>query len=358
MNVHISYKAPKTPDCEREFSHHLEKLARRLQVFRPELVHLHGSLEGGSGREGFVVSLNLRLPSGQIAAREAASEAVPCIKAAFNHLLEEVTKHKERLRGHYRANTRRRHHPGLQQAKPTGPLRPPAHTPFNETFAAVKPAEVSAVDIRQYVNANLARLERYVDRELQYRRNNGTLTPDAVTREEVVDEVVVAALGEENGKPQVLGLEPWLYRLALRAIDQIAAGNSEKVETVSWEQPARGVNVRGSDESFLQYHQPDEVITRREITADRRLSTPEQIAASDEMIDQVEGALRDAKREERDAFILYAVEGFTPEDIAAISDRKLDDVNRSLASARAHVRKRVAVAGDLKSRLLHDSKSA
>jgi len=42
MNVHISYKLPKTPDLEKEFNHQIEKLKRRLQVFRPELVHLRG----------------------------------------------------------------------------------------------------------------------------------------------------------------------------------------------------------------------------------------------------------------------------------------------------------------------------
>ena len=45
MNVHISYKAPKSPEVEREFQHNLQKIGRRLQVFRPELVHLHAILE-------------------------------------------------------------------------------------------------------------------------------------------------------------------------------------------------------------------------------------------------------------------------------------------------------------------------
>src|SRR5437899_2765597 len=95
MNVHISYKVPKTADIEREFNHNIEKLGRRLQVFRPELVHLHGIIESNSAREGYVISLNLRLPSGQMAAREASAEAITAIKACFDDLVEEVTKHKD-----------------------------------------------------------------------------------------------------------------------------------------------------------------------------------------------------------------------------------------------------------------------
>jgi hypothetical protein len=44
MNVHFSYKLQRTPDLDREINHGTEKLQKRLQVFRPELVHLKGSL--------------------------------------------------------------------------------------------------------------------------------------------------------------------------------------------------------------------------------------------------------------------------------------------------------------------------
>jgi len=70
MNVHISYKVPKTPEIEKEIQHRTGKIQKRLQVFRPELVHLKGAVEENSPREGTTVSLNLRLPSGQMAAQE------------------------------------------------------------------------------------------------------------------------------------------------------------------------------------------------------------------------------------------------------------------------------------------------
>ena len=74
MNVHITYKASKTQDTEREILQQTEKLARRLQVFRPELIHLHGIVaESSTKGGGITVSLNLRLPSGQMAAQCTAS---------------------------------------------------------------------------------------------------------------------------------------------------------------------------------------------------------------------------------------------------------------------------------------------
>ncbi len=38
MNVHISYKAAKNSDLEEQFHQQIQKLSRRLQVFKPDLV--------------------------------------------------------------------------------------------------------------------------------------------------------------------------------------------------------------------------------------------------------------------------------------------------------------------------------
>ena len=61
MNVHISYKLRKTPDLEKEINHLVEKLRKRLQVFRPELLHLKAVVEQASPRKAVTVSLNLRM---------------------------------------------------------------------------------------------------------------------------------------------------------------------------------------------------------------------------------------------------------------------------------------------------------
>lgn len=156
MNVHIGYKVHKTPDIEKEINHHLEKLRKRLQVFRPELVHLKGAIEQNSPREGFVVSLNLRLPSGQMAVQRSASTASAVLKAAFDDLLQQLNKHKAQLRNTHNWPRWRR----------VENERPEPGVPFEQTLAAVQPPTVSQDDVRTYVNANLARLERFVVREL------------------------------------------------------------------------------------------------------------------------------------------------------------------------------------------------
>lgn len=329
MNVHISYRVQKTPDIEKEITHIVGKLQKRLQFFRPELVHLKGLVEKNSPRKGITVALNLRLPSGQMAAQESAPVATAAIKGAFSELLQQVSKHKALLRNSHKW-ARHRREPGA---------RPETRMPFEKTLAAVQTPAVSAEDIRSYVNASLGRLERFVERELFIREASEEISSDAVSREEVIDEVIVRALGDGEEKPERMRLEPWLYRLAIASIDDLAVRGEDGIGRVPLEESARKQNVRASDEAGLQFHQPDETLTEESIIPDRRVSTPEDIAYSDEMVELVQYALAGSGRVDREAFILHTIEGFSIEEIAAITDRKDDEIRTSITAARQHVRR-------------------
>jgi len=329
MNVHVTYKVQKTPDIEKDVQHQVDKLRRRLQVFRPELVHLKGLVEQNTAREGFVVSLNLRLPSGQMAVQKAAPTAVAALKSAFEELLQQVTRHKDLLRSAHKWMRRR-----------NGSTRTQPQVPFETTLAAVTPPLVSSEDIRMYVNANLARLELFVERELAYREAANQIEEESIGKNEIIDEVIAVALGDGGEKPERLALEPWLYRLAIHALDDLVLSNEQDDNgNVHLEASARRRNVQASDEPELQFHQSDESFTHETVIADRRIATPEQIASSDEMMRLVENALRGTDRHAREAFILHAMEGFTPDEIAAITDRKPDEVRASVTVAREHLRK-------------------
>ena len=173
-----------------------------------------------------------------------------------------------------------------------------------------------------------------------------------MTRDEILDEAVATALGEDEEKPELLSLERWMYRLALQALDRIARDGEPDGSAVPLEVSARKQNVRASDEPELQYHQPDETLTRESVIADRRIATPEEIAYSDEMIAIIEQSLRSAGREDREAFILHALEGFTLEEIAMTTDRPQEKVKASVQAAREHLRNALHVPAPVKERLL------
>ncbi|MGD0823719.1 MAG: sigma factor-like helix-turn-helix DNA-binding protein [Terriglobales bacterium] len=343
MNVQVSYKVHKTPDIEKEISHQIEKVQKRLQVFRPELVHLKAVIDENSAREGTLASLNLRLPSGQLAAQKTASSATAAIKAAFDELIQQIGRHKEMLRSSHKW---RRWRGGAQESPEPG-------VPFEKTLAVVLPPTISADDIGSYVNANLGRLERFVERELYFRRadEEKPVSDDGLSTSEVVNEVIARALSDHD-RPEKMTLEPWLYRLALEALNEMTARLEELESSVHLEDSSRRQNVEASDEAGLQFHQPDEGWTRESAIPDRRVSTPEQEAYSDEMIALVQAALRGASRTDREAFLLYGIEGFSLGEIAAITGRHPEAVRESVQRARDCVRNAPSIASEFQHELL------
>jgi DNA-directed RNA polymerase specialized sigma24 family protein/ribosome-associated translation inhibitor RaiA len=337
MNVHFSYRLHKIPAVEKDIQHQIEKLQKRLHVFRPELVHLKGVVEETSPREATSVSLNLRLPSGQMAVQVSAPTAVGAVKGAFEDLLQQVNKHKEILRASHKWQRGRRG----DSARRGATVR---EVPFEQTLAAVFPPTISADDVRSYVNVNLSRLERFVEREIYFREAQELIEPDTLSKEEVIDETIAAALGNGQEKPERLALEPWLYRLALRALDELSRTEESNGHAVHLEDSARRPNVRGSDEPGLQFHQPDESITGATVVPDTRVATPEEIMASDEMLRLIASALRDLGAGPREAFILYAIEGFGVDEIMAITGLPADRVLGFISAARDHLRKAPGLA--------------
>jgi DNA-directed RNA polymerase specialized sigma24 family protein len=341
MNVHVSYRLHKTPAVEKDTQHQIERLRKRLQVFRPELIHLKGLIEENSAREGTSVSLNLRLPSGQMAVQASALTASAAVKSAFDDLLQQVNKHKELLRSSHK--WRRRGNGASDRHAP--------RMPFEQSLAAVFPPVVSGDDVRSYVNVNLSRLERFVEREIYFREAQEFIVPGAVTKDEVIDETIASALGDGWEKPERLALEPWLYRLALRALDDLCRVDESDGHAVHLEDSARSRNVKASDEPGLQFHQPDESITGETVIPDTRVSTPEQILASDEILRVIASSLRDLGPGPREAFILHAIEGFSTDEIVAITGLPADRVLTFISAARDHLRKAPGLAREFSGRI-------
>ncbi len=344
MNVQISYKISKTPDLEKLINQQVEKLGRYLQVFRPDVVYLKGTVEENS-RHGCDVSLNLRLPSGQMAAQESGTTATAAIKAGFNDLTEQVKKHKQLLRNQHKWPRRR------------GPQRAPATVPFEQTVAAIRPEQISSGDITNYVNVNLPRLKRFIQRELRHREEEGRFPAGQIELEDVLGEAIANALSDQPDKPERMKLEPWIHRLAIQAIDIVASdGRGDDHVPLG---RARGTqNVQGSDEARLQFHQPDEKLFEENVIPDPSANNPEELAARHELITLVETTLRDAGRNEREAFILYTIEGFTLEEIADITNHTVEEVRAAIRKGREHLQRALPMKDPLKDRLVDYSRSA
>jgi len=354
MNVHVSYKAGKTPEVEREFQIHIHKLERRLQAFNPDLVHFHAIVDQQNG-QGPSTSLNLRLPSGQLAVQKSGDTLVAAIKTAFSDLTSQLKKHMDMLRGDW---SRKRRQTGRGQViEPT--------VPFEQTLASVPPQDRATDgappnvgnDLETWFNANLPRLKQFIENELDYRTNSGQLREDQVSPEEVLDEVMLSALSDGGTGSRFLSEESWFQGLALQAIRRLLEANADSAD-VSLDVPARSQNVSGSDENILQYHQPDDQPQGEGVLRDSHVRTPEEIFLNEELVAQLDVVLHELSAPDREAFVLYTLEGFTIDEISRLSDRPPDQVRKSIEKARDRVQKHLPEQNDFRGRLLKRSRVA
>jgi RNA polymerase sigma factor (sigma-70 family) len=365
MNAHVSYKSGKTPDVEREFHHQLQKLQRRLHVFKPDLVHLRAVVDQENSRSAST-SLNLRLPSGQMAAQKSGENALAAVKSAFADLFAQVSKHKELLRGHWTKKSTRRavREAPLPSEHAPAPVKIASNKSLSSTSLssteapAMAKTDAAAVSgIETWLSANLRQLEEFVDRELNFQVEAERIREGQVTREEVIDEVIVSALSQEDGKTQLLSPESWFHRLAVRAIRRLIMTNAD-TGNLSLDAPAGIQNVTGSDENVLQYHQPDDSMPEESIIRDQSVRTPEEIMAGDEMVAQLDIVLQGVHAHDREAFVLYTLEGFTVNEISRLAGRPADQVRESIRHARTHIQQKLPVQNQLRHSLLHHSRVA
>src|SRR4029077_6269004 len=127
------------------------------------------------------------------------------------------------------------------------------------------------------------------------------------------------------------------YRQALRALDSLSHTDESNGNAVHLEDSARRPNVKASDEPELQFHQPDESITGETVIADSRAATPEEIMASDELLRLIAWGPRGLEARAREAFIPHAVQGFTNEEIVAITGQPRERVIAFVSDARDHL---------------------
>lgn len=366
MNLHFSFKSEsaKTSDVERELQQHVQKLGRYLQAFRPDLVHLHGTVDHNN-REGFAISLNLRLPTGQLASQENGRVANGAIKVAFTDLISQLKRHKELIRNEHRWRRGRKPSRGavseLQESvertvsrNSDGVGKERDRRPPDVAPEAFEYGSFFKADVRKYINGNLSKVQRFIEREIRAREEDGTLENNSLSPVEVIDEVVVSALSSDDGHG--LSTEKWIYRLALDAITDLSA-DPDRAQ-VRLEEPIGQQNVQGSDEEFLQYHQPGERHNREDFLANADALTPEQEAANDEAIEQLEDALRGLPREQRHAFVLYTVEGFSIDETAQVIGRETGSVKNLITGAREQVMKKLPPSNALKKRLIDHSNVA
>lgn len=108
MKLSISYKHVESHvSLEKDMQRHVEKLAKFLKAYEPDLVQLHGVFAVNAHKEEHSCTLNLSLPTGSLHATGIGKNARSACTKAFSELDAQVKKHQSLLRKDYQWKRKR-----------------------------------------------------------------------------------------------------------------------------------------------------------------------------------------------------------------------------------------------------------
>jgi RNA polymerase sigma-70 factor (ECF subfamily) len=184
---------------------------------------------------------------------------------------------------------------------------------------------------------HLPSLYRFVAREIRYHEALGNLQPSEVDVEDVLDEVFVTALRQLHRMPRRATFKGWLRHLVLQVMRRTvrASQRRRRYERIRLEDPLPA--GPGIDESGYPLEARR---TWKDIIPDRSIPTPEEAVMLEETWHGLEAALNQLPAEQREAFLLRAVEGLSYAEIAAMLGRPLQRVKSSYRAAWGALRRR------------------
>lgn len=338
MTVHFTIQVPRSPELNEAIDRTAAKLKTLLYVFEPELVQLHGRIVRHTEREGVICKLDLWLPTGKMVAEHTAESAQAALRAGAEELIKQVKKHKQKLRD---VHARRR-----QQV----PVEVPAAPPVEAAAMALRQD-----DLARYFGAHYASVLAFVQRQIQVAERLGELRPGQVDAREVLDEIVVAAL---SAGPEVRALQRGrgLYLLAAGALQRLRKQSGDRdhgveLQSLDAEVHPDSLDLDGPLEGgSLAPDERDDLRLGDTLTS-RQTASPEDVAYTSEVLDDLERALQALPAQQRSDLVLYLLEGFIPEELASLSQRSVEAVRASISQGRESLRKQPGLPPILQQRL-------
>jgi RNA polymerase sigma-70 factor, ECF subfamily len=176
-----------------------------------------------------------------------------------------------------------------------------------------------------------------VAREIRYHEALGNLQPSEVDVEDVVDEVFVTALRQLHRMPCGATFKGWLRHLVLQVMRRTvrASQRRRRYERIHLEDPLPAGPAIDESGYPLEARR-----TWKDIIPDRSIPVPEEVVLLEETWHGLEAALNQLPAEQREAFLLRAVEGLSYAEIAAMLGRPVQRVKSSYRAAWGGLRRR------------------
>ncbi|MDP2587548.1 MAG: hypothetical protein Q8P33_02120 [bacterium] len=246
----------------------------------------------------------------------------------------------------------------MTSPKHVAPKKPakPAHVP------GAKPHGAMLLDVlfgndeaayEQFVEQDVAAAVDFAKKELSYHEALNRLGDNQVDPVEIVDEAIARLLEEKRGARLSLGkkLQGLVAEVVPEDTYQIEQRERRELSVEgNIKDPAEEDGFRTIGEHVLDFWQPDKDDSIYQFIADPDVPTPAEILDMKDQQTLIYRALAALPRQWRESFVLIAVSGWTPQEVALWRDQTLDQVKRELSAAQSFVRERLREQGQLADR--------
>jgi DNA-directed RNA polymerase specialized sigma24 family protein/ribosome-associated translation inhibitor RaiA len=319
-------------DCSETVKAHMEsywekkttRLRRLLACYGSDLQDLRLTVYHHPQRSWYEVRAVLHLPTGTLVAEEQDKDPRAVLDRVADTLIYEIKRHKERIRRDqaYRRKTRRR-----DELSAAGPLlqRDTEIGRREAFFTLLRPM--------------LRSLHDHARRELKVLELEGSLPPGLVTAADLVDEVLNLAWQRFGTRPRRLPLDLWLIDLLHETLGRWA----KEPPRLSLEDRARAGEAvpTGDQEWWAQLLGYEEPLTLGDLIPGYEGTEPWEELAAEEQRDRLLSVLGGLPANQRQAFLLNALEGYDLAEIAMLQDRPESEVAADIEAARQALRSRL-----------------
>lgn len=199
-------------------------------------------------------------------------------------------------------------------------------------------------------------LKDYLERRLRIASLFQQIRTPTITSEDLLDRVILEAYKRFETRPKDLTLEMWLYQIATQvADDYVKRAEKRDARRVSYES-LRGRELRtleelaqvsadAEGEPYLAEDMDDSEYEIPEVNPPTTSETPEENLEKKEELELIVNALSSIPRRDLIVFELYAVEGFSADEVSKIMNITPSEVNEIVSRVRRTALSRLGATG-------------
>jgi RNA polymerase sigma factor (sigma-70 family) len=312
MNVKIQSKNFELlKSHEKLIDRQTQKIRKWLPTFDPEIVDLTVTMERLPRGNQHRTSVILTIPQRSIRVEELEDNPSSSIVKSFAELRRRVKRFKSQL------NRERLWRKNVQTAGSSG-------TPV-------------AWEVEESLRENLEKIENYIRREVYHQVIAGTMPPGVLEPHALVDDVFLQVRANYLGKPASLSVEQWIFQVVRETLRAQLKEIEDHRNDAHVEESVKGLQ-RWEDEQ-LNFYQPDESLVVEDLLQDGKSSNPEEIMEKEEVEDQLHQCIARLPDALRESFVLFALEGFTSDEVAMMTGASPEKIVEDVETARGLLRK-------------------